>query len=136
MSSLNGVENSTGDVEDAIDYLNDRIPLDESCLLTVRHSTILVGLQWMFLLLRSTNSNPLNLLQIPDSKLKNAVNGNEADIPSELITQCVATLLMIQVKILWSFYPVFSCSMQIRPLHSTLKYLGNLLHLKNDLQTD
>lgn len=44
MSSLNGVENSTGDVEDAIDYLNDRIPLDESCLLTVsvRHSTILV----------------------------------------------------------------------------------------------
>nr|GMD85305.1 protein ALWAYS EARLY 3-like [Ipomoea batatas] len=67
MSSLNGVENSTGDVEDAIDYLNDRIPLDESCLLT-----------------------------IPDSKLKNPVHGNEADIPSELITQCVATLLMIQ----------------------------------------
>ncbi|VFQ65337.1 unnamed protein product [Cuscuta campestris] len=65
MSLLNGMENGTGDVEAAIDYLNDRIPTDESCLLTIQ-----------------------------DSKLLN--NGNEADIPSELITQCVATLLMIQ----------------------------------------
>ncbi|CAH9148846.1 unnamed protein product [Cuscuta epithymum] len=68
MSSLNGVENSTGDVEYAIDYLNDRISTDELCSLTI------------------TDSNKLN-----DVK-----HGNEADIPSELITKCVATLLMIQ----------------------------------------
>nr|GMD63023.1 protein ALWAYS EARLY 3-like isoform X1 [Ipomoea batatas] len=32
----------------------------------------------------------------PDSTLNKAVNGNEADIPSELISRCVATFLMIQ----------------------------------------
>ncbi|XP_019179816.1 PREDICTED: protein ALWAYS EARLY 3-like isoform X2 [Ipomoea nil] len=32
----------------------------------------------------------------PDSTLNRPVNGNEADIPSELISRCVATFLMIQ----------------------------------------
>nr|GMD67478.1 protein ALWAYS EARLY 3-like isoform X1 [Ipomoea batatas]GMD67913.1 protein ALWAYS EARLY 3-like isoform X1 [Ipomoea batatas] len=35
-------------------------------------------------------------LQAPDPTLNKAVNGNEADIPSELISRCVATFLMIQ----------------------------------------
>ncbi|CAH9059613.1 unnamed protein product [Cuscuta europaea] len=67
MSSFNGVENSKGMFEEAMDYLNDRIPTDEACLLTA-----------------------------PDCKLNNTMHANETDFPSELITQCVGTLLMIQ----------------------------------------
>ncbi|VFQ88984.1 unnamed protein product [Cuscuta campestris] len=67
ISSLNGVEYGAGGVEDAIDYLNSRIPTDGLCLPTE-----------------------------PGSKLKNTLHGNEKEYPLELIAQCVATLLMIQ----------------------------------------
>ncbi|KAM3337589.1 protein ALWAYS EARLY 3 isoform X1 [Capsicum galapagoense] len=67
MSSFNGGENTTDKIEAAIDYVNDRIPLDDSCM-----------------------TSP------PDPKSKNASDKNEAEIPSELITNCISTLLMIQ----------------------------------------
>ncbi|KAL2506685.1 Protein ALWAYS EARLY 3 [Abeliophyllum distichum] len=67
ISSLKGREDSMEKIEEAIDYVNDRLPLDDSC-------------------------KP----GAPDRKVMNASEKNEAQIPSELITQCVATLLMIQ----------------------------------------
>ncbi|CAN4091711.1 unnamed protein product [Withania somnifera] len=67
MLSFTSKDNTTEKIEEAIDYVNERIPLDDSCMPTP-----------------------------PDLKSKNMSDRNEADIPSELITKCVATLLMIQ----------------------------------------
>ncbi|XP_015165279.1 protein ALWAYS EARLY 3-like [Solanum tuberosum] len=67
MNSFSRRENTTEKIEAAIDYVNDRIPLDDSCM-------------------------PIP----PDPKSKNMSDTNEAEIPSELISKCVATLLMIQ----------------------------------------
>nr|XP_027075043.1 protein ALWAYS EARLY 3-like [Coffea arabica] len=67
MSSLKGRENTFEKIEEAIDYVNEQLPSDDS-----------------------------SVPAAPDPNLKNATDRNEAQIPSELITQCVATLLMIQ----------------------------------------
>ncbi|XP_059280629.1 protein ALWAYS EARLY 3 [Lycium ferocissimum] len=67
MLSFTGRDNTTEKIEEAIDYVNDRIPLDDSCM-----------------------PNPADL------KSKSMSDRNEAEIPSELITKSVATLLMIQ----------------------------------------
>ncbi|XP_060173823.1 protein ALWAYS EARLY 3-like isoform X1 [Lycium barbarum] len=67
MLLLSGREKTIEKIEEAIDYVNDWIPLDDSCMPTA-----------------------------PDPKSKNMSDRNEAEIPSELITKCVATLLMIQ----------------------------------------
>ncbi|KAL2459632.1 Protein ALWAYS EARLY 3 [Forsythia ovata] len=66
MPSFKGGENIKK-IEEAIDYVNSRISLDGSCMSVA-----------------------------PDPKLTDASDKNEAQIPSELITKCVATLLMIQ----------------------------------------
>ncbi|KAH6808743.1 hypothetical protein C2S51_026526 [Perilla frutescens var. frutescens] len=66
ISSLRSREDTTEKIEEAIDYGNDRLPSDGSCM-------------------------PLRT----DPKSTNA-SDIEAQIPSELITKCVATLLMIQ----------------------------------------
>ncbi|OIS96765.1 PREDICTED: protein ALWAYS EARLY 3 [Nicotiana attenuata] len=68
MLSLTDRDNTTEKIEEAIGYVNDRIPLDDSCMPT----------------------------QPTDPKSKNMSDKNEAEVPSELITKCVATLLMIQ----------------------------------------
>ncbi|KAL3519017.1 hypothetical protein ACH5RR_021606 [Cinchona calisaya] len=67
MSSLKGRENTFEKIEEAIDYVNEKLPLDDS-----------------------------SVPAAPDPNLKSARDRNDAQIPSELITQCVATLLMIQ----------------------------------------
>ncbi|XP_042050498.1 protein ALWAYS EARLY 3-like isoform X2 [Salvia splendens] len=69
ISSLKNMEDTMEKIEEAIDYVNDRLPSDDSCI-------------------------PV-LLQRTDPKSTNA-SDIETQIPSELITKCVATLLMIQ----------------------------------------
>ncbi|KAL3812853.1 hypothetical protein ACJIZ3_014121 [Penstemon smallii] len=66
ISTLKGREDSFDKIEEAIDYVNDRLPSDDSV-------------------------TPV----APDSKSMNA-SSIESQIPSDLITKCVATLLMIQ----------------------------------------
>ena len=84
-------------IEEAIDYVNDRLPSDDSCmpvvnlLLTLSNSLSMYRLNYYDLFFNC------KLLQSPDPKSTNA-SDIEAQIPSELITKCVATLLMIQVK--------------------------------------
>ncbi|CDP13077.1 unnamed protein product [Coffea canephora] len=70
VSSLKGRKNTFEKIEEAIDYVNEQLPSDDS-----------------------------SVPAAPDPNLKNATDRNEAQIPSELITQCVATLLMIQSSI-------------------------------------
>ncbi|CAA3020975.1 ALWAYS EARLY 3-like [Olea europaea subsp. europaea] len=67
ISSLKGREDGMEKIEEAIDYVNDRLLLDDSC-------------------------KP----GAPDRTLNASDKKNEAQIPSELISQCVATMLMIQ----------------------------------------
>ncbi|XP_073053694.1 protein ALWAYS EARLY 3-like isoform X1 [Primulina eburnea] len=66
LSSLKVKEDSVEKIEEAIDYVNDHLPSDES-----------------------------GMPSTPDSKVSNSSN-IEIQIPSELITRCIATLLMIQ----------------------------------------
>ncbi|KZV24018.1 protein ALWAYS EARLY 3-like [Dorcoceras hygrometricum] len=66
LSSLKVKEDSVEKIEEAIDYVNDYLPSDESCMPST-----------------------------PDSKVANSSN-IEPQIPLELITRCIATLLMIQ----------------------------------------
>ncbi|CAI9106776.1 OLC1v1005995C1 [Oldenlandia corymbosa var. corymbosa] len=54
-------------IEEAIDYVNEQLPLDDS-----------------------------SISAAPETDAKVAADKNEAPVPSELISQCVATLLMIQ----------------------------------------
>lgn len=42
-----------------------------------------------------------NSLHSTGPEFKNVLDRNEAQIPSELISHCVATLLMIQVNLMW-----------------------------------
>lgn len=66
-SSLKCRENTFEKIEEAIDYVNEQLPIDDACVPPAA-----------------------------DPKSKSASDRNEAQIPSELITSCVATLLMIQ----------------------------------------
>ncbi|GAA0140848.1 DNA metabolism protein [Lithospermum erythrorhizon] len=67
MCALKVDENTVEKTEEAVDYVNDQITLDDSCMPTA-----------------------------PETKSRNVSDEKETEIPSELISQCVATLLMIQ----------------------------------------
>ena len=85
-------------IEEAIDYVSNRLSQDDSCLTTTR-STPTDPIH------SSSASNDLltlcctlNSLHSSGPESKNLSDRNDARIPSELISHCVATLLMIQVN--------------------------------------
>ncbi|KAH7842107.1 hypothetical protein Vadar_001558 [Vaccinium darrowii] len=83
-------------IEDAIDYVSNRLSFDDSCLLAMRHTAAdaIRGSSASHDLL--TSCCPSNSLHSTGPDLKNVLDRNESQIPSELISHCVATLLMIQ----------------------------------------
>ncbi|CBI26088.3 unnamed protein product, partial [Vitis vinifera] len=99
MSSLKEEGNNVERIEDAIDFVNNRLLVDDSGMSTMRSSAApdplhgSLASQDQF---TSCTSNPLSGSQAPDLKLNISSDDNEAQIPAELITHCVATLLMIQ----------------------------------------
>ena len=101
MSSLKEEGNNVERIEDAIDFVNNRLLVDDSGMSTMRSSAApdplhgSLASQDQF---TSCTSNPLSGSQAPDLKLNISSDDNEAQIPAELITHCVATLLMIQVN--------------------------------------
>lgn len=100
MSSFKEGGNSVASIEEAIDYVNNRLSVDESGMPAVRCTpadSVHGGLASQDQV-TSCKSNPLVASHAPDPKL-NASDQNEAQIPSELISHCVATLLMIQVNL-------------------------------------
>ncbi|PSR92630.1 Protein ALWAYS EARLY like [Actinidia chinensis var. chinensis] len=81
-------------IEEAIDYVSNQLSMDDSCLMTTR-STPADPIH------SSSASNDLltfccTLNSLHSSESKNVSDRNDARIPSELISHCVATLLMIQ----------------------------------------
>ncbi|KAI3821957.1 hypothetical protein L1987_09535 [Smallanthus sonchifolius] len=83
----------TVEIDKAVDYMNDLIPLDDSYIPPVRPVPITSGpLHSSFPLHQQVVSN----IKAPDSNPMNPSDLNKASVPSELITQCVATLFIIQ----------------------------------------
>lgn len=101
MSSLKEEGSNVERIEDAIDFVNNRLLVDDSGMSTIRsaaapdtlHGSLASQDQFT-----SCTSNPSSGGQAPDLKLNITSDENEGQIPAELITHCVATLLMIQVN--------------------------------------
>lgn len=138
MLSLKEEANNVERIEDAIDFVNNRLLVDDSGTSAMRSATSdpfhgSLASQDQF---TSCTSNPLSGSQAPDLKLNITSNDNEAQIPAELITHCVATLLMIQVNFLDKL-PLFSiylgpcrCYIQAFAFYEFLHYLiMNFFHL-------
>ncbi|GLT63803.1 hypothetical protein SLA2020_363380 [Shorea laevis] len=80
-------------IEDAIDFVNNQISVDSS-IAAVGSSVNSTLASQDHLTVRA--SKPLETSQAPDIKLDELSDQDEAQIPSDLIARCVATLLMIQ----------------------------------------
>ncbi|XAR63482.1 hypothetical protein NMG60_11023427 [Bertholletia excelsa] len=90
MSSLKGGGNPDKRIEEAIDYISNQFSVDDACVVAFRPITpanLTHGLL-----------NDPGSLHAPETELKNRLDKNEKQIPSELISHCVATLFMIQQK--------------------------------------
>lgn len=111
LSSLkreNGIER----IEEVMDFVNNRLSGDDLGMPSNRSSTpadMVLGARTSEDQLSTSTSNILANSCAPDSTLNNSSNENAAQIPSELIAHCVATLLMIQVN-LWSIIFPFSAT--------------------------
>ncbi|CAK7333147.1 unnamed protein product, partial [Dovyalis caffra] len=99
MSSLKKEESSIESIEDAIDFVNNKLSADDLSVPAIRSSIPASSVQGTLASqdhLSSCVPNPGAINHASDAKLKNLSNQIEVKIPSELISQCVATLLMIQ----------------------------------------
>jgi len=101
MSSLKNEGSSIENIEDAIDFVNNKLLADDSSVPAIRSPVPASSVQDSLASqdqLSSCVANPGAINHAPDAKWNNLSNENEVQIPSELISHCVATLLMIQVS--------------------------------------
>ncbi|KAH8499736.1 hypothetical protein H0E87_015104, partial [Populus deltoides] len=99
MSSLKNEGSSIENIEDAIDFVNNKLLADDSSVPAIRSPVPASSVQDSLASqdqLSSCVANPGAINHAPDAKWNNLSNENEVQIPSELISHCVATLLMIQ----------------------------------------
>lgn len=90
--SLKKDENNVVNIEEVIDFVNNQLSVDQMEGSSVQQTQAAQDHR-----LPST-PNPPNSTHTDDSHL-NPLDQNDLQIPSELISRCMATLLMIQVKI-------------------------------------
>ena len=88
---MKGGGNTFEKIEEAIDYVYDQIPSEETYIPSERPFTATESGNLASQELKSGTLSPLQTLFNPQSDKQNLV-------PSELIAKCVATLLMIQVR--------------------------------------
>lgn len=93
VSSLKEGDNSIQNIEEAVDYVSSRLSVDGTSLSVASQTNGGFARQNQ---LTSGTSKLLASDQTLDSKSNGASIECETQIPSELITNCVATLLMIQ----------------------------------------
>ncbi|KAJ4850219.1 hypothetical protein Tsubulata_049839 [Turnera subulata] len=99
ISSLKNEGNSIQNIQEAIDFVNNQLSVDDFSAAAVRSSTPASsthGTMASHDQLNSTAADTGTINHAPDIKLDNLPSQDEAQIPSDLIAQCVATLLMIQ----------------------------------------
>ncbi|MBA0555600.1 hypothetical protein Golob_025771, partial [Gossypium lobatum] len=95
MSSLRKGGKNIERIEDAIDFVNNQLSLNEFSAPAPR-SAAPVDTVRSHDNLTACSSYPFATSHIPEMKLQNLSDQDELKIPSDLISQCVATLLMIQ----------------------------------------
>uniref|UniRef100_A0A6M2EX30 Uncharacterized protein n=1 Tax=Populus davidiana TaxID=266767 RepID=A0A6M2EX30_9ROSI len=99
MSSLKKEGSSIDSIEDAIDFVNNKLSADDSSVPAIRSSIPAISAQGTLASqdhLSSCAAGPEAINGAPDAKFNNLSTQNEVQIPTELISHCVATLLMIQ----------------------------------------
>ncbi|GAV73140.1 Myb_DNA-binding domain-containing protein/DIRP domain-containing protein [Cephalotus follicularis] len=97
--SLLEEENSVERMEEAIDFVNNQLSVNDFGMPAIRSSTPaepVLGTMVSQEPQAACTSNPLANSDVPDHKLKKMSHQNEGKIPSELIARSVATLLMIR----------------------------------------
>ncbi|MBA0647714.1 hypothetical protein Goklo_015550, partial [Gossypium klotzschianum] len=82
-------------IEDAIDFVNNQLSLNEFSAPAPRSAAPVDSVR-SHDNLTACSSYPFATSHIPEMKLQNLSDQDELKIPSDLISQCVATLLMIQ----------------------------------------
>ncbi|KAJ1427279.1 SANT/Myb domain [Sesbania bispinosa] len=96
MSVFRKTESKVERIEDAINFINNRLSVDDptaSATNFLPTDSITLATQDQ---LTASTLNPLESCLAQDAELNNSSNQNEMKIPSELISHCLATLLMIQ----------------------------------------
>ena len=119
---MKGGGNTIDRIEEAIDYVSNRLSLDDDCTVATRPTPaepIHDSLASQDLLTSCTLS-PFHAHEI---KLKGTEYKNEAQIPLELISHCVATLLMIQVNTNTCFEIMFTYL-------ASIKFISSGLHVQ------
>jgi hypothetical protein len=86
-------ENNNVNMEEAIDFVNNQLSIDQTEGSSVQQTQ---GGQDQRL---PSTPNPPSSTPANDSHL-NQPDQNDLQVPSDLVSRCIATLLMIQVKIL------------------------------------
>ena len=97
VSSLNVAVDTIQKIEEVVDFVNNQLMVDDSGM-SVQASQLSGSLSRQNQL-SSCSLNVAASEQAHDSRSNGAVAPHEAHIPSELIANCVATLLMIQVSL-------------------------------------
>lgn len=82
----------TVEIDKAVDYVNDRLPLDDSYVPPARPNPIVHSSYPLHEQLVSST------VKAPNTKQMNPSDLNKVSVPSELITRCVSTLFIIQVQ--------------------------------------
>lgn len=98
MSSLRKGGKNIERIEDAIDFVNNQLSLNEFSAPAPRSAAPVDSVR-SHDNLTACSSYPFATCHIPEMKLQNLSDQDELKIPSDLISHCVATLLMIQVII-------------------------------------
>ncbi|KAL2628087.1 hypothetical protein AAZV13_07G212400 [Glycine max] len=96
MSSLRKTESKVERIEDAINFINSQLSVDEP---TASATTFLPADSFSLASqdqLTANILNPLASCHVQDAELNSSSDQNEMKIPSELISHCLATLFMIQ----------------------------------------
>ncbi|KAF7813668.1 Protein ALWAYS EARLY 3 [Senna tora] len=98
MSSISKTENKVEGIEEAINFINNRLSADDLAAPAMQfmptdsvHVTLASQDQ-----LNSSKLNRLPNSHVEDPELKSSSDQNEVKIPSDLISHCLAMLLMIQ----------------------------------------
>lgn len=102
LSSLEKEGNGIERIEEAMDYVNNKLAGNDSGTPSIRSSTsadlVRSSRNSQDQQLETRTTNLLANSPAPDSTLNNSSDENFAHIPLELIAHCVAALFMIQVN--------------------------------------
>lgn len=108
MSVFTKTESKVERIEDAINFINNRISVDDpTASVTSSLPVDSITLASRDQLNASSTLNILARCHVQDDELNSTSDQNEMKIPSELISHCLATLLMIQVIYMAAEFSVY-----------------------------